>query len=61
MNERPASQQPDAEEPGGDAACWVHLLCEDCGVVVTANDGHRPGCSLLLGSERLPETQPKPP
>ena len=43
MNERPASQQPDAEEPGGDAACWVHLLCEDCGVVVTANDGHRPG------------------
>jgi hypothetical protein len=60
MDEHPADQHPDAEEPG-DAACWLHLVCEDCGAVVTATDGHRPGCSMLLGSERLPEIRPKRP
>ncbi len=27
---------------GGDAACWAHLVCPDCGAI--AGDGHRPDC-----------------
>jgi hypothetical protein len=58
MNQRPADQELDGEAPGGEAVCWLHLVCEECGAVVTATDGHRPDCSLRLGSERLPETHP---
>ena len=29
-------------EPGGDRACWAHLVCPDCGAVVS--EGHNPGC-----------------
>ena len=32
----------EAEEQGGDRACWVHLVCPDCGAVVS--EGHTPGC-----------------
>jgi hypothetical protein len=31
------------EERGGEAACYAHLVCPECGCVVT--EGHRPGCS----------------
>jgi hypothetical protein len=24
------------DEQGGDAACWVHLVCPDCGAVIEA-------------------------
>ena len=27
---------------GGEAACYAHLVCAECGAVVT--EGHRPGC-----------------
>ena len=27
---------------GGEAACWAHLVCPDCGAIVT--EGHQPGC-----------------
>jgi len=30
-------------EPGRDAACWAHLLCPECGAVLT--EGHARGCS----------------
>jgi uncharacterized protein YeaO (DUF488 family) len=27
---------------GGEAACWAHLVCPDCGSMIS--EGHRPGC-----------------
>jgi hypothetical protein len=29
-------------EEGGDPVCWAHLVCPECGSIVT--DGHRAGC-----------------
>ena len=34
------SGEPEPE--GGEAACYAHLVCPDCGAVVT--EGHAPGC-----------------
>ncbi len=38
-------RQQDLSEPaeGGDAACWAHLVCPECGAITTG--GHRPGCA----------------
>jgi uncharacterized protein YeaO (DUF488 family) len=33
-----------AEPEGGEAACWAHLVCPDCGAIET--EGHREGCAL---------------
>jgi hypothetical protein len=55
MKERVGNDERDSGEPGGDAACWLHLVCEECGAVVTARDGHRAGCSLLPTPDRAPE------
>lgn len=33
----------DAGSEGGDPMCWAHLVCEECGAIVT--DGHRDFCS----------------
>ena len=34
--------QAEPEEAGGEAACFAHLVCPECGAVTT--EGHRPGC-----------------
>jgi hypothetical protein len=56
--ERPARNQP-AEEPetfeeGGDPVCWAHLVCPECGAIVS--DGHRAGCGSAPGDPRLPQS-----
>ncbi|HEY3721880.1 MAG TPA: hypothetical protein VGN59_00830 [Acidimicrobiia bacterium] len=33
---------PSDRSEGGDPACWVHFVCEECGAV--EHDGHRAGC-----------------
>lgn len=32
------------EERGGEAACWAHLVCPECGAM--ESEGHRPGCPV---------------
>jgi uncharacterized protein YeaO (DUF488 family) len=34
----------DAEPEGGEAACWAHLVCPECGAIEA--EGHRAGCAL---------------
>lgn len=42
----PAAQEgrPGPGEAGGEAACWSHLLCPDCGAV--SGEEHSTGCGL---------------
>jgi uncharacterized protein YeaO (DUF488 family) len=40
-------QSAEPEEIGGEAACFAHLVCPECGAVTT--EGHRPGCDLAEG------------
>ena len=40
----PAAASGAEVETGGEAACWAHLLCPDCGAV--AGEDHRDGCAL---------------
>jgi hypothetical protein len=39
---------PQALELGGEAACWAHLLCPECGTVLDGG-GHIQGCQLANG------------
>ena len=36
-----------AGDQGGEAACYAHLVCPECGAVTT--EGHRAGCALAMG------------
>jgi uncharacterized protein YeaO (DUF488 family) len=33
-----------AAAEGGEAACWAHLVCPECGAITS--EGHRPGCQF---------------
>ncbi|MGH9046131.1 MAG: hypothetical protein ACRDVW_02335, partial [Acidimicrobiales bacterium] len=33
-------------EEGGDPACWIALVCPECGTIVDRAGYHRPGCSI---------------
>jgi hypothetical protein len=52
---RPEARKGDAAEPpvlaelvaGGEAACYAHLVCLECGAVVS--EGHLPGCASAPG------------
>jgi hypothetical protein len=39
----PLNDERADEDMGGDAVCWAHLVCEECGAITT--EGHRAGCS----------------
>jgi hypothetical protein len=34
--------EPADYEQGGEPACWAHLICPDCGSMIS--EGHRSGC-----------------
>jgi hypothetical protein len=42
----PAVPRMIAGEEGGEAACYAHLVCAECGAVTA--EGHRDRCSLSL-------------
>lgn len=43
----------------GEPACWLQLVCADCGAVVTARDGHRPDCAATTAAIEHPEAMLK--
>jgi hypothetical protein len=50
VRSEPAAESVDAE--GGDPVCWAHLVCPECGAIVT--EGHRAGCELERQGPDLP-------
>jgi uncharacterized protein (DUF2249 family) len=40
-------------ELGGDAACWLHQVCESCGALIEGSGSHRPGCAAVTGVREL--------
>ena len=48
---RHADFEPE-EELGGDPVCWAHLVCPECGAIVS--EGHREGCGIAEQQPDLP-------
>jgi hypothetical protein len=46
------------EERGGEAACWAHLVCPDCGAM--ESEGHRPECPASRPRPAPDEPSPPP-
>jgi hypothetical protein len=42
-----AQHVPPPTEAGGEAACFAHLVCHECGVVLDGSP-HRPGCTSVV-------------
>ncbi len=54
-SEQPVRSEPDvdpADGEGGDPVCWAHLVCPECGAIVS--EGHRAGCELERQAPNLP-------
>jgi hypothetical protein len=47
------------EERGGEAACWAHLVCPDCGAM--ESEGHRPECPAVRRHPSPPADEAGPP
>lgn len=50
--EQPNQDSYRTEDVGGDPACWAHLLCEECGAVLS--EGHRSWCSYGQTDASIP-------
>lgn len=40
------------EELGGDPVCWAHLVCPECGAIVS--EGHHDGCEIAEQETDVP-------
>jgi hypothetical protein len=43
----PSAGKPGEHKEGGEPACWAHLVCAECGAMIS--EGHRTGCHAGRG------------
>jgi hypothetical protein len=47
----------DGIDEGGETACWMHMVCPECGAVLSEDDGHTCGdvVDSIATSDRSPD------